>query len=74
MASVPLTAIGRGAITLAPPWSYRLFKLGMLAYPKGVTPPHLVKYLATGMNPNLEKALKRVRAMGTGRSRGKRRR
>lgn len=73
MASVPLNQIGRGAITLAPPWSYRLFKLGLLATPKGVTPPQLKPYLATGMNPNLEKALKRVRAMGTGRSKGKKR-
>ena len=40
---------------------------------KGVTPPHLAKYQATGMNENLRKAQARVKAFSTGKSRGRRR-
>jgi len=73
VAAIPLSAIGSAYVTLAPPWSYRLFKLGRLAWGKGVTPPHLAKYQATGMNENLRKAQARVKAFSTGKSRGRRR-
>jgi len=62
MAAVMLSQANRGAITLAPPWSKRMFKLGVLATPKGVIPEALRPFVATGMNPNLAKAQAVVQA------------
>lgn len=62
MASVPISQINRGAITLAPPWSKRAIKLGLMATPRGVTPKALERYKATGMNENLKKAIAIVKA------------
>lgn len=72
MASVPLSQLNRGAITLAPPWSKRVVKLGLMATPRGVTPPQLERYKATGMNENLKKAIAIVKANSSGTSRKRR--
>ena len=76
MAAIPLTALSRGFITLAPPWSYRLFKLGTLYWGPGEYPAHLQRFRPPSgvINPNLAKALARVQALGTGRFRGRPRR
>lgn len=62
MAAIPLGQANRGYITLAPPWSKRMFKLGRLANPPGRIPEALGPYMATGTNPNLVKAQAVVQA------------
>ena len=46
MSAISLAQANNAYITLAPPWSKRLFKLGRLAYPPGHMPPQLVSYAA----------------------------
>lgn len=70
MSAIPLNAIGQAYITLAPPWSYRMFKLGRLRWGPGQMPPHLERYAtdSTFRMANLRKAQARVKAFATGRS------
>ena len=72
MAGIPLNAIGSAIVKRNPPWAYSLFTLARSSFPKGLTPPHLQKYQATGMNENLRRAQARVKAMATGRSKRRR--
>lgn len=70
MSAIPLNAIGSAYITKAPPWSYSLFKLGRLRWGPGQMPPQLERYArdVEFRNRNRAKALARVRAFSTGRS------
>lgn len=74
MAAIPLSMVGRAYITLAPPWSKRLFKLGRLAYPPGHMPPQLEKYATDSAfrNRALARAQAVVRAASTGTSKRRR--
>ena len=62
MSFIPLSKVNRGGVSLAPPWSKRLFKLGTIANPPGVIPAALRPFIATGMNPNLARAQAVVQA------------
>lgn len=75
MAAIPLSQAGNAYITLAPPWSKRLFKIGRLAYGPGHMPPQLQRYATDSSfrNQALAKAHAVVRAHATGASKRRRR-
>lgn len=70
MSAIPLSQAGNAYITLAPPWSKRLFKIGRLAYGPGQMPPQLERYATDSSHRNraLAAAQRVVRAHSTGAS------
>lgn len=74
--AISLANAGNAYITLAPPWSKRLFKLGRLAYPPGTMPPQLERFATDPAfrNRALARAQAVVRAHATGGSRSSGRR
>lgn len=73
MAAVPLSQANRAYITLAPPWSKRLFKLGRLAWGPGENPPQLRPYQSgERRNEALRRAQAVVQANKTGASKKRR--
>lgn len=74
MSAIPLSQAGSGYITLAPPWSKRLFKLGRLAWGPGQMPPQLEKYATDSAfrNRALARAQAVVKAHSTGASKSRR--
>ena len=74
MSAIPLSQAGNAYITLAPPWSKRLFKLGRLAYPPGHMPPQLERYATDSAFRNRALAMAHavVRAHATGKSKRRR--
>ena len=73
MAAIPLGQANRAYITLNPPWGKRLFKIGRLANPPGVTPKALIPYTTGERRAAALKAAQAiVQANKTGASRKKR--
>lgn len=75
MSAVALADAGSAYITMAPPWSRKLFKIGRLAYPPGTMPPQLERFATDPAHRNraLARAQAVVKAHATGRSRNRRR-